>query len=140
MKAFTEYLKEGVVKKVTPDKERAQSLKQEAKRKFTTLGKYIEFVGIDDDNANDYVEYCYNIILYLIRAEMYMQGYKSSGVGAHEAEVAFTINLNFTQTETNFLNSLRYFRNGILYYGKQFDYEYAKKVIEFTKKVFTKIK
>lgn len=140
MKDFEDYIKEGVVKKITPDKQRAESLKQEANRKFHTLGKYIDLIGIDDDNANDHIEYCYNIILYLVRAQMYIKGYKSSGLGAHEAEVSFTRHLDFKQSETDFLNTLRYFRNGILYYGKQFDSEYGKKVIEFTKKVFYKLK
>ena len=36
------------------------------------------------------------------------------------------------------MTQLRYFRNGILYYGKTFDSEYAEKVIDFTKKIMKK--
>lgn len=54
-------------------------------------------MGIDDDNANDYIEYCYNIIMFSIRAKMLEQGYTTSGQGAHEAEVAFSINLGFNK-------------------------------------------
>ena len=97
-------------------------------------------MGIDDDNANDYVEYCYNIIMFLIRSKMFKSGYSSSGKGAHEAEVAFTRNLGFNDAEIKFLDQLRYFRNGILYYGKSFDKEYAEKVIDFTKRIYQKLK
>lgn len=33
-----------------------------------------------------------------------------------------------------------HFRNGILYYGTRLDEEYAKKVVEFTKKIYPKLK
>jgi hypothetical protein len=38
------------------------------------------------------------------------------------------------------MNSLRYFRNGILYYGERFDAEYAKKVLGFLEKVYPRLK
>ncbi|MBT4434019.1 hypothetical protein HOD05_02260, partial [Candidatus Woesearchaeota archaeon] len=39
-------------------------------------------------------------------------------------------------SEIDFADQLRYFRNGILYYGKTFDEEYAHKVIDFLEKVY----
>jgi hypothetical protein len=69
---------------------------------------------------------------------MLEQGYVSSGQGAHEAEVAFTRNLGFTENNVQLLDQLRYFRNGILYYGKRFDKEYAERIILFTKTVCKK--
>ena len=66
---------------------------------------------------------------------MFEQGFTSSGQGAHEAEVAYARRLKFTDSEIQMLDQLRYFRNGILYYGKRFDKDYADKIIEFTKKV-----
>ncbi len=140
IKSFKEFMDNGVVNKITPDKERAKSLKSEADRKSGLLSENISKIGIDDGNANDYVEYCYNIIMFLIRSEMFKVGYSSSGEGAHEAEVAFTKNLGFNDSEIRFLDQLRYFRNGILYYGKSFDKQYAEKVIEFTKRVYQKLK
>ncbi len=74
--------------------------------------------------------------MFLIRAKLFAEGYSSSGQGAHEAEVAFARNLKFTEKEIEFLDQLRYLRNGILYYGKRVDKEYADKVIEFTKKKY----
>jgi len=140
VKSFEEFIKEGVVKRISPDKQRAENLFLESERKFLLLQKTIENMGIDDNNSNDYVEYCYNIVIFLIRAKMSGQGYASSWQGAHEAEVAFARNIGFGGSEIQFLDQLRYFRNGILYYGKRLDKEYAEKIIEFTKKTYHRLK
>ena len=139
VKSFEEFLEEGVIKKGSNDVERARSILSEAKRKFFILQNMVDRLGIDDTNANDYVEYCYNILMFQIRSKMYKEGYVSSDQGSHEAEVAFTVKLKFLESETIFLDKLRYFRNGILYYGKRFDEEYAEKVIEYTKRIIKKI-
>ncbi|MBU0471059.1 MAG: hypothetical protein KKF89_01825 [Nanoarchaeota archaeon] len=140
IKTFEEYAEEGIVRKISPDKQRAANLKQESERKYKSLLEMIQKMGVTNENANDYVEYCYNIIMFLIRAKMFEKGYNSSGQGAHEAEVSYTKKLGFTEPETQFLNQLRYFRNGILYYGKSFDKEYAEKVINYLEKIEKKIK
>src|SRR3989344_3409463 len=136
VKSFEEFIKEGIVKKVSPDRQRAENLFLESERKFILLQKTIKNMMIDDHNANDYVEYCYNILLFLIRAKMSEQGYTSSGQGAHEGEVAFARNIDFSESEVQALDQLRYFRNGILYYGKRFDKEYAEQIIGFTKNIY----
>ena len=140
VKSFEEFIEDGTIKKITADRERAKSLVSEAERKFTSLQEISKKMGISNDNANDYIEYCYNIVMFLIRAAMFESGYTSSGQGAHEAEVAFTRMLRFSEAEIQFLDQLRYFRNGILYYGKRFDKEYAEKVIDFTKKIYKRLK
>jgi hypothetical protein len=140
VKTFEEYINEGIIKKVSPNLQRAENLLQESDKKYFLLLKNISKLGIDDDNANDFVEYCYNIIMFFIRAKMFEIGYTSSGQGAHEAEVAFSRKLNLSEKEIEFLDQLRFFRNGILYYGKQFDSEYAKKVVDFTKMFLEKQK
>jgi len=140
IKFFKEFITEGTVKKGSINQERAKSLVIEADRKFRLLKENIDKLGINKDNANDYVEYCYNILLFLIRAKMFTQGYSTSGQGAHEAEVSFTRNIGFNEKDIQFLDQLRYFRNGILYYGKRFDKEYAGKVLEFTKRTFPKLR
>src|SRR3989338_4459156 len=131
LKPFEEFLEDGTMRKMSPDKERAKNLVLEAERKFNSLLESVIKIGIKDENANDYVEHCYDIIMFLIRARLYADGYSSSGHGAHEAEVAFARKLKFNEKETEFLDQLRYFRNRILYYGKRYDKEYAEKVIEF---------
>lgn len=136
IKSFEEFLKEGIVKKISIDKNRANNLYLESQRKFKLLQKKIDKLGVDDESANDYIEDCYNILIFLIRAKMLEEGYSSSGHGAHEAEVSYSRKLKFNESDIELLDRLRYFRNGILYYGKRFDKEYAEKIIEFTKKKF----
>ncbi len=106
---------------------------------MNSLKENIDKVGIHDNNANDYVEYCYDILMFLIRSKLFLEGYSSSGHGAHEAEVSYVKELGFNENDTRFLNQLRYFRNRILYYGKRFDKEYAEKVVEFTKEKYFKL-
>ncbi len=140
LKNFEEFIKEGIIRKVAIDLNRAKSLILESERKINSLNENIEKVGIKDQNANDYVEYCYDILMFLIRSKLYKEGYSSIGQGAHEAEVSFARNLGLNEKETQFLNQVRYFRNGILYYGKRLDIEFAEKVLEFTKKIYPKLK
>ena len=76
----------------------------------------------------------------VIRARMLLEGYNASGHGAHEAEVSFLRILNLKENDVQFADQLRYFRNGMLYYGTILDKEYAEKVIEFTKRLYQKLK
>lgn len=139
LRSFEEFIEEGIIRKTTKDEQRAKNLILESERKTNSLNENITKVGVKNENANDYVEYCYDIIMFLIRAKLHAEGYSSSGQNAHEAEVSFSRNLGFDEKETQFINQLRYFRNGILYYGKRFDKEYAEKVIEFTRTAYQKM-
>ena len=58
VRSFEEFIKEGIIKKISPDRQRAENLFLESERKFSLLQKTIKNMGIDDNNANDYVEYC----------------------------------------------------------------------------------
>ena len=89
-------------------------------------------IKLSDVNANMFIRLCYDILMELIRSKMLLDGYNASGQGAHEAEVSYLRLLNFKENQIQFFNSLRYFRNGIIYYGKIMDKEYAQKVIDFT--------
>ena len=139
LKPFEEFLKEGIVKKITINKERARSLAFGAERKMSSLKEHLEKIGIKDENANDYIEYCYNIIMNLIRAKLLIDGYSSSGNYSHEAEISYLRNLGFAEKEVQFMNEMRYFRNSILYYGQFLDKEYAEKVINFLNKNYKKL-
>ena len=140
VKSFEEYIQTGVMKQVTINNERARSLSSESARKLGSLKESLEKIGIKKENANDYVEDCYDILMYLLRAKLYQEGYSSSGMGAHEAEVSYLRILGFSEKEFYFMDQLRYFRNGILYYGIRLDSEYAEKVIEFTYNIYPKLK
>jgi len=140
LKTFRYFIENKIVKKQFPDKLRSEDLIKEAERKYNSLKVFLEKIGLEDENANDIVESCYDIIINLIRAKMLLKGLNSSGQGAHEAEISYLRELNFLELEVNFVNQLRYFRNGILYYGKRFDKEYAEKVLKFLEKVYSKLK
>ena len=140
MKTFQEYQKQGIVRKYRMDVERAKSLINASERKMRSLCANLERVGISDDNTNDYAEYCYDTLMLLIRSKLYLEGYSASGKGAHEAEVSYLKILGFPEKDIHFVDQLRFFRNGILYYGTAIDKEYAEKVIEFTKKMYPKLK
>ncbi len=140
MMFFEKFIDLGIVKKQSPDIQRAESLIFESERKIRQIKRIIEKIGVDKEDANDLIEGCFDSIMYVIRAIMLIQGFSASGNGAHEAEVYFLKNLHFKEDEIEFMNKLRYFRNGIMYYGKIFEEEYALKVIAFTDKTISKLK
>ena len=76
----------------------------------------------------------------LIRAKMLLEGYNASGFGAHEAEVSYLRVLGFNENDVQFADQLRFFRNGMLYYGTILDKEYAEKVVAFTKGAYAKLR
>lgn len=140
IKDFQDYIDEGVITKKTPDISRANSFLLEAEKTEQFIQKIITTIEIDDKNANSILTLLYDAIMLKIRAQMIKEGYLAKGAGAHEAEVSYLKELNFSEKEIAFCDQLRYFRNGILYYGKSFGADYAKKVIEFLNEFNTKIK
>ncbi len=71
---------------------------------------------------------------------MLLVGLNASGLGAHEAEVSYMRILGFNEKDIQFADQMRFFRNGILYYGTIIDKEYVEKVIEFTKINYLRLK
>ena len=140
MKNFKDFINIGIIKKVSLNKSKARDLFQESERKKASLEKILKLIGLSEENANDIVEYCYDIIICLLRARLYLGGFKSSGEGAHEAEVSYLKESGFSETNANFMDEIRYFRNGIKYYGKRLSKDYAKKVISFTDKILPLLK
>ena len=110
------------------------------KKGIKFLNEILNKIGLLDENANYFIENSYDILIELIRAKLLIDGFSSSGKGAHEAEVSYMRKLDFNESDVGFMNDLRYFRNGILYYGKNFDKEYGKKVLDFLKKIHPKLK
>jgi hypothetical protein len=132
MKRFEEYVDLGVVKKQTPNIYRADSLVFEAKLKKKFLEQVVSRTPWKEIYPNFIIDSCYDIILELIRAKLFVEGYKTD---SHEAEVSFA--LNFLPVElVMFIDELRYFRNRIKYYGKIMDRDYSKKVLHFTRKIY----
>jgi len=139
LKSFDEYVQLGTIKKQAKDASRAKSLIKEAERAFISINEILEKIGINDNNSNIIIKDSYDIIMQLIRAKLFLNGFKSVGEGSHEAEISYLKELKFKDTEIQFLNQLRYFRNGIAYYGKSFDKEYAEKVVKFLEIMYSKL-
>ena len=140
MKDFEYFINQGIIKIRSPNKSLANDLIQESERKYNSLMNLIDKIGISNENANDIIESSYDILLYLIRAKLCIEGFKSSGEGAHEAEISYLLKLGFSENEVRIIDELRYFRNRIKYYGKRFSLEYAKKILELLNKNYKKIR
>ena len=140
LKMFGDYIKEGTAKKQSIDRMRAKSLIAESENSYKILLSFVEKVGLDNSSANHVIKNAYDIIMELIRAKMYIDGFATTGKGAHEAEVSYLVEIGFSSRGVDFANDLRFFRNGIMYYGKKFDKEYAEKVIEFIKRIYPMLK
>ena len=137
---FEEFIEDGIIKKQAPDKSRANFLAGESEKSYTFLLEITGHYGITGQNANTIIKLSYDVIMELIRACMLKVGYNASGQGAHEAEVSYLRKIAFKETDIQFADQMRYFRNGITYYGKPLDDEYAKKVFEFMSKIYPKLK
>lgn len=138
-KDFEEYIKSGIVRKIFPDKSRAEFLTQSSQNSFEGINQIIEKTGINEKTASNIIKDCYDIIMELLRAKMLLRGYQASGNFSHEAEVSYLKELGFSDNNVSFLNDLRYFRNSMLYYGKILNKEYALKVFGFLKEIYPKL-
>ncbi|MBU0979240.1 MAG: hypothetical protein KJ709_00405 [Nanoarchaeota archaeon] len=139
LKSFEEFIEQGTIRKSSPNKSRARSLINESQKRKRFIDQAISKMGLSDDSANVYIEGSYDALIELIRARMLIKGFVSSGEGAHEAEVSYMRKMEFGERQVRFMNDLRYYRNGILYYGKEFNAEFAKKVLEFLKVIYPKL-
>ncbi len=140
IKNFEEFIKKGVVKKQSPDKSRAEFLINEAKNSLEVLNEKVEKIGISDKTANSVIKDCHDILMEIVRSKMFLRGYNASGFKAHEAEVSFLRVLGFDEKDVQFADQIRFFRNGMLYYGTMLDKEYAEKVFVFLKKNIKKLR
>ena len=95
IRKFDEFIKKNIVKKQNIDRSRAEFLVKESENSYNNLSEKIQKIPLNDTNANDFVKSCYDILMELIRAKMLLEGYNSSGVGAHEAEVSYMRVLGF---------------------------------------------
>ena len=140
LRKFEEFVKQGVVVRRSPNQTRANSLRDDSSGEKKFFDEVRSKIALTDENANSFIKSCYDIIMPLLRAKMLEAGFDASGDGAHEAEVSYMRNLGFSGSETGFINDLRYFRKGILYYGEKHDAEYALKVIDFMERCYAKLR
>ena len=136
---FESFIRDGIVTKRSPDVARSKSLVMESECSYRFLIGVVEKMGTEDENANNIIKSAYDIVMELIRARMLLAGFDASGQGAHEAEVSYMRKLDFSEGDVRFADQLRYFRNGMTYYGKMLDREYAEKVLNFLEKVRSRL-
>lgn len=110
-----------MVKKRKPDKPRAKFLIEESEKNYSFLLELLQKIEITDSNANSFIKPCHDLLMEMVRAKMLTDGYNASGSGAHEAEVAYLREIGFIDKDVQFADQLRYFRNGMLYYGTILD-------------------
>ena len=138
LRSFEEYLNMGIIKRVTLNKARALSLVAESEKKKQFMELILNKIEAKQVNPNFIIDFCYDILIELIRAKMIIDGFNSEK--SHEAEISYMRKLKFQEKDIEFMDKLRYYRNGIKYYGKIIDEEYSKKVLEFMKENYNKIK
>lgn len=138
LRKFEEFLSLGIVKRQTPNRQRALSLIKEAEEKKNFLSVSLKNIPREQMNANFIVDYCYDILMELIRAKMFEDGYNAGN--SHEAEVSYLENLGFPESDIRFMNEIRYYRNGTKCYGTILNKDYAEKVLEFIDGQYTKLK
>ena len=138
MKKFEEFIKSRVVVKQSPNKNRADSLLKEAEDKKAFLDLTLKSLPKEKMNANFVANYCYDILIELVRAKMFIDGFNAGG--SHEAEVSYLRVLGFSEASIIFMDELRYYRNGTKYYGTILDNDYAKETLVFLNKNYSKLK
>lgn len=138
MKKFEEFVKNGNVKKQSPNKNRALALIKEAEDKRDFLDLSLKSISKDKMNANFIIDYCYDILMEIIRAKMFLDGYNAGN--SHEAEVSYLRVLGFSEADITFMDELRYYRNGTKYYGTILNKNYAEKSLSFMNKNYPKIR
>lgn len=140
LKTFEEFRNMGIAIAKPAEIARARSLVSGSEKRMKFLREILEKIGLSDDNANYFIENSYDILIELLRAKIILSGFYASGERAHEAEVSFMRNIGFSEKDVMLMDELRFHRNGIKYYGRSFDKEYATKVIAFMEKIYPRLK
>ncbi len=110
---FEDFVKEGSVRKVSPDRQLAKSLVRIANIRL----KNLETIDITDDNSFSVIENCYEAIREMTDALMSLKGFKSY---SHEANVEFLrkfYSVNVGYGNINKVDRYRRIRNDIKYKG-----------------------
>lgn len=126
---FEDFIKEGLVREVSPDKQLAKSLVRIAKLRL----KNLEPSPISDENSFSVVENCYEAIRELIDALMALRGFKSY---SHEATVEFLrefYSVNIGYSAVNKVDRYRRIRNDIKYKGLLTSKSEAEEILKNTK-------
>jgi len=128
---FEDFIKEGSVRRVSPDRQLARSLVKIAKLRL----KNLESISIMDENSFSFIENCYEAIREMIDALMALKGFKSY---SHEASVEFLkdfYSLKIGYALVNKVDNYRKIRNDIKYKGLLTTKKEAEEILKNTKTI-----
>lgn len=126
---FEDFIRDGSVRRVSPNKQLAKSLVKIANLRL----KNIETMKITDENSFTIVENCYEAIREMIDALMSLKGFKSY---SHEATVEFLkefYSVNVGYVTVNKVDRYRRIRNDIKYEGLLTTKPEAEEILKNTK-------
>ncbi len=136
--SFVNYIKDGVVRKKTEDRESAASLFHHAQDRLV----YAKQKEVTEKTASFVLEDAYGAALEAVQALMAKQGYKTnSKPGAHESCLAFLKDLHassFTQEIVQKFDRFRQLRHDSYYRAVPVTLEDAKNSLEFAKAILDK--
>jgi len=117
--------------KISPDKEKAKSLKEIAIGRLEIISK-----EVNGKNANYIFEDYYSSILEMLHALVVVEGYK---VDNHICLGFYLRDILKREDLFRLFDDCRYKRNSLVYYGKRMDFETARDAIEKAKKLWKEL-
>ncbi|MDP3027825.1 MAG: hypothetical protein Q8N63_09050 [Nanoarchaeota archaeon] len=131
MESFESYIAQGIVRKVSPDRERAKKLIRDGKNRL----KDVELLDIE--KLPKFVfENIYDALRDFLLAILLNEGYNTA---SHEAPISYLLKKGFDVYTLNKLDRFRYKRNGSKYYGEGITIEEAKEIKEFCSQINAKL-
>ncbi len=128
---WEECLEDDNVRRITPDVERAKSLREIAKERMSL------FDEINKKNCNFMLEDCYTSLLEVIQSLAFKKGYNILNyvcLGYFLRDILKREDLFRT------FDDLRYKRNSLTYYGTKIDFEVSKQAIKNCKRIIRELK
>jgi len=128
---WNECISNNSAKKITPDKNRAKSLRETAKERISIIKE------ITARNCNFVFEDYYTSILEMLQAKAFENGFNIM----NHICIGFYLR-DFLKRDDLFIifDDIRYKRNSLTYYGNRMDFETAKDAIEKCKNLIKQLK
>ncbi|MFT4343615.1 MAG: hypothetical protein ACMXYE_02600 [Candidatus Woesearchaeota archaeon] len=120
----------GSTRKITPDNQRANSLKETAKDRIDLIKE------INEKNCNFVFEDYYTSLIEILQANAFTKGFN---ILNHICLGYFLKEILKKERLARIFNDLRYKRNSLTYYGNKMDFETAKEAIKNAKKILNEL-
>ena len=131
METFESYIAQGIVRKVSPNEERAKKLIKDGKKRLMDIG----FLNIEKLPKLVF-ENIYDALRNFLLAILLNEGYNTI---SHEAPISYLSKKGFDIYIIHKLDKFRYKRNGSKYYGEEITVEEAKDIKSFYLKIKDKL-